>query len=247
MKLEKILTALIACACALTAVTVSAFASSDDASDAGTSADGSVEDSSAADDDGDLVDDEKPAYVYTWSVPAAESEDSGWVSENVAKADLIGSLDPADIDVMVIKGAAADDEIGAGFNTTLSGTKADGYYQTNDDDENWPSNSVTIKGSAVDWENYYFQLFSNRGEATTVTVSVYTSADNNDSTPSDSTPSNSDSDSASSDSDSGGGLISDSNVSNSGSGAQNPGTGIAMTFVPAVIAGAVVIASKKRR
>lgn len=250
MKLEKILTALIACACAMTAVTVSAFATSDDSgSDAGTSADGSVSDSSDSD-NSDLVDDEKPAYVYTWQVPASENADSGWVSQNITQTDLIGTIKPADIDAIVIKGADADDEIGAGFNTTLSGTKAEGYYQTNDDDENWPSNTVTIKGSAVDWDNYYFQLFSNRGEATTVTVSVYTSADDNsdsNSTPSDSeSESNTSSDSVS-DSNSGG-LVSDSNTSNSGSNTnKNPGTGVAMTFVPAIIAGAVVIAAKKRK
>lgn len=256
MKLEKILTALIACACAMTAVTVSAFATSGDgASNAGTSADGSVADSTDEDDNDDLVDDEKPAYIYTWNVPASENEETGWVSENVSKTDLIGSIKPSDIDVIVIKGANADDEIGAGFNTTLSGTKAEGYYQSTDDDENWPTSSITVKGSAVDWDNYYFQIFSNHGEATTVTVSVYTSADDTD----DSTPSESSSDTSSdqssdtssdtaSDSDSNsGGLVSDSNTSNSGSSTNNPGTGIALTFVPAIIAGAVVIAAKKRK
>ena len=247
MKLEKFLTALIACACAMTVVTVSAFATSGDSgSDADTSADGSVFGRIDDSDNSDLVDDEKPAYVYTWQVPASENADSGWVSQNVTQADLIGTIKPADIDAIVIKGANADDEIGAGFNTTLTGTKAEGYYQTNDDDENWPSNSITIKGSAVDWNNYYFQIFSNHGEATTVTVSVYTSADDN----SDSTPSDSDSNISSdsgSESDSGG-LVSDRNTSNSGSSTnKNPGTGVAMTFVPAIIAGAVVIAAKKRK
>lgn len=248
MKLEKFLTALIGCACAMTVVTVSAFAASGDSdSDAGTSADGSVSDSSSDSDNSDLVDDEKPAYVYTWQVPASEDADSGWVSQNVTQTDLIGTIKPADIDVIVIKGADADDEVGAGFNTTLTGTKAEGYYQTNDDDENWPSNSVTIKGSAVDWDNYYFQIFSNRGEATTVTVSVYTNADDNsDSTPSDS-DSNISSDSESDSNSNSGGLVSDSNNSNSGSNTNNPGTGVAMTFVPAIIAGAVVIAAKKRK
>lgn len=248
MKLEKFLTALIGCACAMTVVTVSAFAASGDSdSDAGTSADGSVSDSSGDSDNSDLVDDEKPAYVYTWQVPASEDADSGWVSQNVTQTDLIGTIKPADIDVIVIKGADADDEVGAGFNTTLTGTKAEGYYQTNDDDENWPSNSITIKGSAVDWDNYYFQIFSNRGEATTITVSVYTNADDNsDSTPSDS-DSNISSDSESDSNSNSGGLVSDSNNSNSGSNTNNPGTGVAMTFVPAIIAGAVVIAAKKRK
>lgn len=246
MKLEKFLTALIACACAMTVVTVSAFAASGDSgSDAGTSADGSVSDSSVDSDNSDLVDDEKPAYVYTWQVPASEDADSGWVSQNVTQTDLIGTIKPADIDVIVIKGANAADEVGAGFNTTLTGTKAEGYYQTNDDDENWPSNSVTIKGSAVDWNNYYFQIFSNRGEATTVTVSVYTSADDNSDS---SKPSDSDSNISSDSGSDSGGLVSDSNTSNSGSSTnKNPGTGVAMTFVPAIIAGAVVIAAKKRK
>lgn len=232
----------------MTVVTVSAFAASGDSdSDAGTSADGSVSDSSGDSDNSDLVDDEKPAYVYTWQVPASEDADSGWVSQNVTQTDLIGTIKPADIDVIVIKGADADDEVGAGFNTTLTGTKAEGYYQTNDDDENWPSNSITIKGSAVDWDNYYFQIFSNRGEATTITVSVYTNADDNsDSTPSDS-DSNISSDSESDSNSNSGGLVSDSNNSNSGSNTNNPGTGVAMTFVPAIIAGAVVIAAKKRK
>lgn len=256
MKLEKLLAALIACTCALTAATVSAFATSDNdnESDAGTSADGSVADSTDDPDDSDLVDDETPAYVYTWQVPASENPDSGWVAENITQAQLIGTLKPADVDAIVIKGASADDEIGAGFNTTLTGTKADGYYQTNDDDENWPSNSITIKGSAIDWENYYLQLFSNRGEATTVTVSVYTSADdNNDNSDnkddnSDSTPSDSDSGSSDSASDSNsGGLIEDSSNTTNGSGSTNPGTGVAMTFIPAIIAGAAVIAAKKRK
>lgn len=248
MKLEKILTALIACACAMTVVTVSAFAAADDgASDAGTAADGSVADSTDEDDNDDLVDDEKPAYIYTWNVPAAENEETGWVSENVSKTDLIGSIMPSDIDVIVIKGAKADDEIGAGFNTTLTGTKAEGYYQSTDDDENWPSNGITIKGTSVDWDNYYFQIFSNHGEATTVTVSVYTSADDTgDSTPSESDTSSDNVSDSTSDSNSGG-LVSDSNTSNSGSNTNNPGTGIVMTFVPAIIAGAVVIAAKKRK
>lgn len=247
MKLERILTAMLACVCALTVATVSAFAAADDSgSDAGTSADGSVGDSTDDPDDSDLVDDETPAYVYTWQVPASESEESGWVSKNLTRVDLIGTLMPENVDVIVIKGAAADDEVGAGFNTTLTGTKAEGYYQTNDDDENWPSNSVTIRGSAIDWENYYFQVFSNHGEATTVTLSAYTSDDdddNSDSTPSDSAGS---SDSNISDSNSGG-LIEDSSNNTNGSGNKNPGTGVAMTFIPAIIAGAAVIAAKKRK
>lgn len=245
MKLEKFLTAIIAGICAMTFVAVSAFASSGDNS----SSDSSVSDDNSGGTNGD------PAYVYTWQAPASESEESGWVSKNITQTDLIGSIKPGDIKTIVIKGASADDEVGAGFNTTLSGTKAEGYYQTNDDDENWPSNSVTINGSAVDWDNYYFQIFSNRGEATTVTVSVFTNADDNSdsSSDSDSSDAGSDSDSSvssdsssSTDSSDSGGLITDSNTSNSGSGA-NPGTGVAMTFVPAVIAGAVVIAAKKRK
>lgn len=256
MKLEKFLAALIAGACALSAAAVSVFATSEDSgSDAGTSPDGSVGESTSDPVDSDLVDDDTPAYVYTWNVPASESADSGWVSTNITQSDLIGSVKPANVEAIVIKGAHADDEIGAGFNTTLTDTKAEGYFQTNDDDENWPSNTITIKGSEIDWDNYYVQLFSNRGEATTVTVSVYSNADDNssDSTPSesDSTPSESDSssDSASdSGSDNSGGLVEDdsSNTSNGG-GNNNPGTGIALTFVPALIAGAVVIAAKKRK
>ncbi len=248
MKLEKILTALIAGVCAMTAVAVSAFASSGDSSSSDTSADSSSSDS----DNSAPVDDKDPAYIYTWQVPASESEESGWVAKNVTQTELIGSVKPSDINTIVIKGADADDEVGAGFNTTLSGTKAEGYYQTNDDDENWPSNSVTIKGSAVDWDNYYFQIFSNRGEATTVTVSVFTNADDNSdsssdiSSDSDSSDVSDSSDSSSSISSNSGGLVTDSNTANSGSGA-NPGTGVAMTFVPAVIAGAVVIAAKKRK
>lgn len=254
MKFEKILAALIAGTCALTAAAVSVFAASDDSgSDAGTSPDGSVGESTDDPVDSDLVDDDDtPAYIYTWNVPASENENSGWVSVNITQSDLIGSVKPADVEAIVIKGANADDEIGIGFNTTLTDTKAEGYYQTNDDDENWPSNTVTIKGSDIDWDNYYAQLFSNRGEATTVTVSVYSSADDNasDDTSSDSesessTPS--ESDSASDSESSTGGLVEDSsNVSNA-AGNKNPGTGIAMTFVPALIAGAVVIATKKRK
>ncbi len=256
MKLEKILAALIAGACALSAAAVSVFATSDDSgSDAGTSPDGSVGESTSDPVDSDLVDDDTPAYVYTWNVPASENEDSGWVSTNITQSDLIGSVKPANVEAIVIKGADADDEIGVGFNTTLTGTKAEGYFQTNDDDENWPSNTLTIKGSDIDWDNYYVQLFSNRGEATTVTVSVYSNADDNssDSTPSDSdsessTPSESDSSSDSgSDSNSGGLVEDDSSNTSNGSGNNNPGTGIAMTFVPALIAGAVVIAAKKRK
>ena len=257
MKLERILAALIVSACALTTASVSAFASTDDSgADAGTSADGSVSDDAGDSDGEDLIDDEKPAYVYTWEVPAAESEESGWVSKNVTRTELIGTLDPEDVDAIVIKGASADDEIGAGFNTTLTGTKADGYYQTNDDDENWPSNSITVNGSAIDWENYYVQLFSNRGDATTVTVSVYKSAPGNDDTSSNSTADNSSdtssetsSDSSSdTSSDSSVGLVEDSsNTSGTTSTNKNPGTGVAMTFVPAILAGAVVIAAKKRK
>lgn len=254
MKLEKILAALIAGTCALTAATVSVFAApeEDSGSDAGTSPDGSVGESTDDPVDSDLVDeDDTPAYVYTWNVPASENEESGWVSMNITQSDLIGSVKPADVEAIVIKGAKADDEVGIGFNTTLKDTKAEGYYQTNDDDENWPSNTVTVKGTDIDWANYYVQLFSNHGEATTVTVSVYSAADDNsDSTPSESesessTPS--ESDSASKSESSTGGLVEDSsNVSNA-NGNKNPGTGIAMTFVPALIAGAVVIAAKKRR
>lgn len=253
MKLERILAALIVSACALTTASVSAFASSDDSgSDAGTSADGSVADDTGDSDGEDLIDDEKPAYVYTWEVPASENEESGWVSVNLTRTELIGTLDSDDVDAIVVKGASADDEIGAGFNTTLTGTKAEGYYQTNDDDENWPSNSITINGSAIDWENYYLQLFSNRGEATTVTVSVYKSAPGNDDTSSDSAADNSSdtsSDSSSdTSSDSSVGLVEDSsNTSSSTSTNKNPGTGVAMTFVPAILAGAVVIAAKKRK
>lgn len=249
MKLEKILAALIAGACALTAATVSVFAASEDSgSDAGTSPDGSVGESTDDPVDSDLVDDDTPAYIYTWNVPAAETEESGWVSMNITQSDFIGSVKPADVEAIVVKGANVDDEIGVGFNTTLTDTKAEGYFQTNDDDENWPSNTVTIKGSDVDWDNYYVQLFSNRGEATTVTVSVYSSADDN----SDSTPDNSDSSTPSesdnaSDSDSSGGLVEESSSVTNTAGSQNPGTGIAMTFVPALIAGAVVIATKKRK
>lgn len=255
MKLEKILAALIAGSCALTAATVSVFAAPEDSgSDAGTSPDGSVGESTDDPVDSDLVDEnDTPAYIYTWNVPASESEESGWVSTNITKSDLIGSVKPADVTAIVIKGAKADDEIGIGFNTTLKDTKAEGYFQTTDDDENWPSNTVTVKGSDIDWDNYYVQLFSNHGEATTVTVSVYSAADDNsDSTPSESesesessTPS--ESDSASESESSTGGLVEDSsNVSNA-NGNKNPGTGIAMTFVPALIAGAVVIAAKKRK
>ncbi|MCM1167835.1 MAG: hypothetical protein NC401_17750 [Ruminococcus sp.] len=259
MKLEKILAALIAGSCALTAAAVSVFAasegeSSDAGSDAGTSPDGSVGESVSDPVDSDLVDDDTPAYIYTWNVPASESEESGWVSTNITQSDLIGSVKPSDVEAIVLKGASADDQIGIGFNTTLTDTKAEGYFQTNDDDENWPSNTVTVRGSDVDWDNYYVQLFSNLGEATTVTVSVYSSADDtSDDTSSDSDAS-SDSDSASdsaSDSDSGdassGGLVEDSSNVTNNSGAQNPGTGIAMTFAPAVIAAAAVIASKKRK
>lgn len=254
MNLEKFLAAIVAGVCALTAATVSVFAASDDSgSDAGTSPDGSVGESTSDPVDSDLVDEDTPAYVYTWNVPASENADSGWVSMNITQSDLIGSVKPADVEAIVIKGAAADDEVGAGFNTTLTGTKAEGYYQTNDDDENWPSNTITIKGSDIDWDNYYVQLFSNRGEATTVTVSVYSKAadDSSDSSSSDSdssTPSDSGSASDSGSDSNSGGLVEDdsSNVSN-GSGNKNPGTGIAMTFVPAFIAGAVVIAAKKRK
>lgn len=253
MKFEKILTAMLAGVIALVTVTVSAFAASGDSgSDAGTSADSSISDtpgeSTGDSDDSDLVDDEKPAYVYTWKAPAPESDESPWVSQALTRTELIGTLDSDKVDVIVIKGSSADDEIGAGFNTTLSGTKAEGYYQTNDDDENWPSNSITIKGSAIDWTNFYFQVFSNGGEATTVTLSVYTAADDtSDSTSDDSsTDSSEDSDSAGS-SDSGG-LIESSNSNTNGSGTNtNPGTGVAMTFVPAIIAGAVVIAARKRK
>lgn len=251
MKLEKILAALIAGACALTTAAVSAFATSDDSgSDAGTSPDGSVGESTSDPVDSDLVDEETPAYVYTWNVPASENSESGWVATNVTQSDLIGSVKPADVEAIVIKGANADDEIGIGFNTTLTGTKAEGYFQTNDDDENWPSNTVTVKGSDVDWENYYVQLFSNRGEATTVTVSVYSSAADNSSEPESDTSSesetSSDSESVSDSESSSGGLVEDSSNA-SGSGDKNPGTGIAMTFIPALIAGAAVIAAKKRK
>ena len=262
MKLEKILAALIAGTCALTAAAVSSFAATDDSSvdestdssedngsDAGTSPDGSLGESTDDPVDGDLVDeDDTPAYIYTWNVPASENEDSGWVSMNITQSDFIGSVKPADVVAIVIKGANADDEIGVGFNTTLTDTKAEGYYQTNDDDENWPSNTVTIKGSDIDWDNYYVQLFSNHGEATTVTVSVYSSADDApDDTSSDSDSSTSSEDSSSDSESSNGGLVEDSsNVSNS-NGNKNPGTGIALTFVPALIAGAVVIATKKRK
>lgn len=254
MKLEKILAALIAGACVLTAATVSAFAASSDdsGSDAGTSPDGSVGESTSDPVDSDLVDEDKPAYVYTWNVPASESEASGWVSMNITQTDLIGTVKPSDVEAIVIKGADANDEVGAGFNTTLTGTKAEGYYQTNDDDENWPSNTVTIKGSDIDWNNYYVQLFSNRGEATTVTVSVYSKADDtsdsdsgSDSASDSASDSGSESDSAS-DSNSGG-LVEDSSSVTNGSGSQNPGTGVALTFVPALVAGAIVIAAKKRK
>lgn len=253
MKLEKILAALIAGACALSAAAVSVFAAPDDSgSDAGTSPDGTVGESTSDPVDSDLVDEDTPAYVYTWNVPASESEESGWVSMNITRSDLIGSVKPEDVEAIVVKGASADDEVGVGFNTTLTDTKAEGYFQTNDDDENWPSNTVTIKGSDIDWDNYYVQLFSNRGEATTVTVSVYSSTFNDDNN-SDSTPSESDSaapsesDSASESDSSIGGLVEDSsNVSNT-TGNKNPGTGVAMTFVPAFIAGAVVIAAKKKK
>ena len=259
MKLERILAALIVSACALTTASVSAFATSDDSgSDAGTSADGSVSDSTDDSDGEDLIDDEKPAYVYTWEVPASESEESGWVSVNLTRTELIGTLDSDDVDAIVIKGASEDDEVGAGFNTTLTGTKAEGYYQTNDDDENWPSSSITINGSAIDWENYYFQLFSNHGEETTVTVSVYTNASDNDNSNGDSdttspdssdsvNDSTSDSSTGSSSSDSAGLVEDSSNTSGSTSTNKNPGTGVAMTFVPAILAGAVVIAAKKRK
>lgn len=259
MKFEKIITAMLAGVVALVTVTVSAFATSDDSgSDAGTSADSSISDtssetsgdSSGGSDDSDLVDDEKPAYVYTWNVPAPESDESPWVAQNLTRTELIGTLDQEKVDAIVIKGASADDEVGAGFNTTLTGTKKEGYYQTNDDDENWPSNSITVKGSAIDWTNYYFQVFSNGGKATTVTLSVYTSADDtSDSTPSDSSNSSNSSDSSdSTGSSNSGGLINSSNSNTNGSGTgTNPGTGVAMTFVPAVIAGAVVIAAKKRK
>ncbi|MDE7360964.1 MAG: hypothetical protein K2N38_03415 [Oscillospiraceae bacterium] len=258
MKFEKILTAMLACAVALVTVTVSAFAAPEDSgSDAGTSADGSIDDDKPGEstddpDDGDLVDDEKPAYVYTWNAPAPDSDESPWVSQNLTRTELIGTLDQEKVDVIVIKGASADDEIGAGFNTTLTGTKKEGYFQTNEDDENWPSNSITVKGSAIDWPNFYFQVFSNGGEATTVTLSAYTIADDDtsDSTPSESDSSTDSPDSSdSSDSDSSGGLIDSSNSNTNGSATtnKNPETGVAMTFVPAIIAGAVVIAAKKRK
>lgn len=249
MKLEKILAALIAGTCALTAATVSVFAAPEDSgSDAGTSPDGSVGESTDDPVDSDLVDeDDTPAYVYTWNVPASENEESGWVSKNITQSELIGSVKPADVEAIVIKGAKADDEVGIGFNTTLKDTKAEGYYQTNDDDENWPSNTVTVKGSDIDWANYYVQLFSNHGEATTVTVLVYSAADDTPSESESESGTPSESDSASNSESSTGGLVEDSsNVSNA-NGNKNPGTGIAMTFVPALIAGAVVIATKKRK
>ncbi|MBD5128683.1 MAG: hypothetical protein HDT43_01975 [Ruminococcaceae bacterium] len=298
MKLEKILTALTAFVCAMTAVTVSAFAVSEgvESSESSDITSDSVSDAETDESTEDNLVEGTPVYIYTWTVPAAEDQESGRMTENVKLADLIGSVNPEDIDYIVIKGANETDEVGAGFNTTLTDTKAEGYYQSPEDDESWPANGITVKGSSVDWDNYFLQLISDRGDATTVTAAIYTKAnsdnvndgsasdesdESNESTSDDassdisSTPTESSSSSESSSipenpipigsvsiassapesstpsnstSSVSGTLASDSNTANNNSpSGANPTTGIAMAFVPAVIAGAVVIAAKKRK